>query len=499
MSSQSGQSNFGSEGSRPHSPVPDDILDDPIFVHRVESRAGNELEQEEVVFLDAMAGLAHSQINEGQAGDGSKDPINVTISGEESMEVDQPTDGAAGNSGTVSGLVEEDFEPERTPIVSPIDLDTFGPFYKEALGELIRAHKGFATHPCSGKKVSWSSSTRDKKLEEVKAASSVAYTRLLEALFYDRNVRFRATGSSEGKPPSEDSKQETPQGGFPCNCEAFHGIIAKCVVGKGHRGLCETRLNKPFVIPKLPQIQSKPIASKGTVSSKDTKEARKKSSSKDSSSQPSTSKATSKPISRLPLPSEPPREHRGRWEERDGGRGQKRKDRSSSSRGGHSKPRQQYYQDRRSPSRGSHSAQDRLHPKASGSGSVRDQGRDLPTVGQFKRLLSTAGSDVPSSSSGLMASGDVRLKQSGHDLEVQTTRYDKGKTVAVTTRQPPFSAAEGRAPSTPVIPAKNGDSCLGPDGEVDYSRIPIKPPGLPPSVRFNAFPYKGKWKVELLQ
>jgi len=50
-----------------------------------------------------------------------------------------------------------------------------------------------------------------------------------------------------------------------------------------------------------------------------------------------------------------------------------------------------------------------------------------------------------------------------------------------------------------VVPAKPGESCIGPDGQIDYARMPVKPANLPPFVTFKAWPEKGIWKVAFTQ
>ena len=49
---------------------------------------------------------------------------------------------------------------------------------------------------------------------------------------------------------------------------------------------------------------------------------------------------------------------------------------------------------------------------------------------------------------------------------------------------------------TPVVPCKHGEVALGPDGEIDFSRRPRKPPGLPEDMEMRVYVEKGCWVVQ---
>jgi hypothetical protein len=104
----------------------------------------------------------------------------------------------------------------------------------------------------------------------------------------------------------------------------------------------------------------------------------------------------------------------------------------------------------------------------------------IPSKEQFKKLMSQV--------STINTSEDIRLKQPGHGLQVvvQTSRgsqYSDAKPV------------DQAAPKDPVKPAQAGASCLTPDGQIDWARMPVRPANLPADVDFRVWPEKGKWRV----
>jgi len=464
-----------------HSPVSDSILDDDVLLSRVVQES-QRLEKEAV----RRTSSSTPSVTEGPGATASSsdNPEVVAIFRVESMEVDRSNSDVpmptVGNSPVGTGL---DSVPNMAPQGdSIIDLKNFGPRYKEALKRLVKLHEEFANKPHSGKRASWSNFTRDKKLDEVRTTCEGAYLKVLEAIYWDKNVRFKPSEvSATPKLIPEESEQSTTSSpeAFDCPCEVIHAAVVGCKAGKGHRALCEIRVNRPFVAPKkLTYVQS----SRSTNSPK-----------------PSTSAQA-----RNPPPSQ---ERRGRYEQRGRGeRGHKRKDRSASSRGGQhpqNPPNKMTYRDHRMQRDRSAShtpAQERLNRpppiSSSSSGSTRpgppsgSRSEDpIPSSEQMKRLLSKARLNPPS---GLSSNEDIRLKQPGHDVEVRhyTHDYSQGAT-------PTSNPAPG--PSSKVVPAKAGESIYGPDGEVQWERIPIRPPKLPLSVHFRSWAEDGVWKVEMTQ
>jgi hypothetical protein len=53
--------------------------------------------------------------------------------------------------------------------------------------------------------------------------------------------------------------------------------------------------------------------------------------------------------------------------------------------------------------------------------------------------------------------------------------------------------AAGSAPT----PANIGDSCYGPDGKVDWMRMPVRPDNFPANRRFGVYHRHGVWLVDM--
>jgi hypothetical protein len=137
-----------------------------------------------------------------------------------------------------------------------------------------------------------------------------------------------------------------------------------------------------------------------------------------------------------------------------------------------------YYQDRPSTSTGS--IADRLGtPKRAGV-KTSSSSSTVPTKKQFQDLMSSAGSDV-------------RLKDPNHGLQVQVTEYrtSGGTTSASTTTVTP-------GPSKTVARANHGDLAVGPDGKVDYNRMPQRPADLPGHIDFRVVVENKRWRCEFV-
>ena len=94
---------------------------------------------------------------------------------------------------------------------------------------------------------------------------------------------------------------------------------------------------------------------------------------------------------------------------------------------------------------------------------------------------------------------DVRLQNPSSTLQVQTTTYSRDGTVVEQVQHPGASQPTTSKPETVVVPAQHGDLAIGPDGKVDYRRMPQRPDYLPANVQFKATVVKNRWNVELLQ
>jgi hypothetical protein len=84
--------------------------------------------------------------------------------------------------------------------------------------------------------------------------------------------------------------------------------------------------------------------------------------------------------------------------------------------------------------------------------------------------------------------GDIRLKTPGHGLQEKIICGPGSSSTA-----PPAT------PTKKVTPAQPGESCLDAEGNIDWARIPVRPPGLPSTVTFRAWPAKGVWRADFIQ
>lgn len=148
-----------------------------------------------------------------------------------------------------------------------------------------------------------------------------------------------------------------------------------------------------------------------------------------------------------------------------------------------SEPR--FYQDRwmqPPPSTSAQAGAKQSVPKPSVSASATSTSAStstIPSVEQFKSLMS-------------MANSDIRLRNPTPGFQVQVTTHSQGSEV---TEQ----MVHARKEPPKVKQDEHGDVAVGPDGRVDYSRIPRRPPGLPDDVDFQVNVEKGRWYVRMVE
>jgi hypothetical protein len=350
----------------------------------------------------------------------------------------------------VPPLVEEGVKVKTVPFVKTemgyiertIDTRAFGTFYHAALNDLLKIHAGFAHHESGAKRVAWSRTMQENKMDEVRRKSKEAYDNLIAAIFLDRNVKFRQNKKAEDSPAFVAPTPLVPPEPETCACVAVHAAISMCPKADKHVSLCESVTQKykrdiPFLVPK--STFAEVLAERRTL---------------------------------LPVPTPKPtttqvREERGRWVHR--GRGGKRRARSiSSTQRQPPKPQEQPQPStsgyRPKPKRGRYVYYQDTRPQPQ---TQQQQQKQLPAhvpfrppqnqIDFFKNLMATA--------------GDVRLKAAGHNLQTQTIDLSD-KRPAETISKPPDTAvpsisAQTVAPST--LPARTPG----------FGQLPPMPTNLP--------------------
>jgi len=342
-----------------------------------------------------------------------------------------------------------------------IEVTGFGPHVIGALNDFINTLSKHAVHRKMSIPKAWPPSLRAKKTAEMKQAWDDDITKLVDACFFDRNIRYRdAEPSPSGGcstlttlVESEQSTTSSPEASK-CACAAIHASILTCPAGQGHRALCETILKKSnqskkkLVYTEAPEAQAKQRADR----------------------------------SRSPIPSTSGT-RQGRRGRREQGRGNGNKRKNHSSVRSKSPPRKEargrggrdhrYYQDKRDSSSGS------APPAAT---STTSPGKDtIPSAAQFKSLMSKAVRSFDTST-------DIRLRTPGHGLQEATI---PSTSEFLATTKTPSTASTGQA--------QVGDSCYRADGKVDWGRIPRRPKDLPADLKFDVHPRGGVWMVDLGQ
>lgn len=415
-----------------------------------------------------------AQVVSEASGTASPKPIDTNPS-EASVTEPMDVDKAGGDALVV--MTATDTAPLSDDKVS---LEGFGPHTREALKNFITLLRGQTSHRMMGKVTYWNEATRMRKREEVRMVSDDLYAEVIDSIFLDRNVRFKELSPlmTVGATKTEHPVKAHTSDPLGCACRAIHASVvasmASCRVGQGHKDLCEV---KPFKIPKRPRTET--VAPAPSPQPK--------------VCPPQVNTSTSAHTARDPSPRGGSQGRGGRRDSRREQRGRKRKDRSSSSSHqsqkesrrevqGHFKTpaEYKYYSDR--------APRQPPPPKSRPSATTSRAPETVPSVEQFKRLLSKAGSTpasaprAPPSRQPLGSpSEDIRLRQPGHTLQTQTRVYG-----------PP---AATHTASSGITPAVEGESCLKSDGTVDWARIPVRPSELPKDVEFRPHPVDGVWKI----
>jgi len=403
----------------------------------------------------------------------SEDVLNIEPS-EAEMEVDKTGSDvhmktvantpAPSHPGTVSESSPENGEFK-------LNLDGFGVHYLKALNDVLKVHRSFTGVDKIPKSVSWSPTVRQKKTNHVKNVSEQAYTKLIEALFLDRNVRFRGADGPQTQPPptkmpSEQSTTSSPES-FPCSCEAIHRSILACKVGKGHSQLCEEHCRKNATAISRRLSYSDAVASSPM-------------------SRPRS--PYRQPPPQFHVPSKTPGDRSGRYEDR--GRG--KRSRSSSGLGSRHQPpkrdaredisaRQESYQHRRTSSYQSSERTTRPGTSKPSMPETKSPPKDtIPSASQFAALMSGGNTDI-------------RLRDPTSGIKEQRITYSKDK---VTTEE---VVREPKKPEVPPVRMdQHGDVAVGPDGRIAYHRMPRRPEGLPEDVEYRVTVEKGCWCCQMI-
>jgi len=504
------------EGRIPPSPASISLLeDDPTGAEVARMRALEEAQSSSTSTQGVTEGPGVSGGSGSDDRPASRNRDEEVVARVSSMDVDHST---ASDIPMVTTVNTSSSGPESSPGFEM--LSGFGPKFREALGGLLKTLERFASHPNSRSQISWSNGMRDRKIKEVQMALETPSLQLIESLFKDRNVLFKSTVNTT-KPDAiiEDTEENSPTKDLECPCVVIHAAVASCRHGKGHKDLCVKNSNprgKESAVKKL----SYPVSR--------------------------ASESGHSPRSPTFTSDTRPGAFRGRGRSR----GHKRPERSQSSHRGQASRDSSTGPSRNKLTYGQHKAkmhkdQDppaRVSSSRPGTktGPVTDARlKTIPSAEQLRKLMARAGT----TSRGLSRNEDIRIGQPG----INVVQYGDETTEKEATRSSTRSSPERRRSPTPSTsstssrfkkperpppssrssstsrastsstaerpvdwsqvpvrtrkgPAKIGESCIGPDGEIEWHRLPARPLGLPLGITFNARPGPdGKWIADVPQ
>ena len=387
-----------------------------------------------------------------------------------------------------------------------VNTTDFGMFFHESLEGLLKVLRPF-TEPQADEKdepkpIKISPGMKERKVEEMRKISEKEITRLLSAILLDRGLKFRtknrnkkvesgesiANKSDEVKSPEITSKEilsasssATP---LTCCCSAMHDLIMNCPVGGvRHRALCAAETEKgrkrkhsespapkqtPAVTVK-PESASVPFDSvKRETSGRGRGQTRGKRSRGNegsvfsrgghrggSTSSSDYSRSYAQVVKESPGPSRPRLHDEGqeRWSREDQAKfGKQRKE---------SPTLEKLKEVQRLQKLGLVPlATNKKQPSATITSAPSSD--NIPSTGQFKKLLSNAGHDSASSTS---FPGPSNLP---------------------------------RIPKFPVR-GKHGDKAVDNQGKILWSQMPLKPLDFPPNAKFEVTVENGCWNVKYVQ
>jgi hypothetical protein len=436
------------EHSKDAQDVPlDELLEDPIFQPTVPKAVSqSRLLEEEGNNSGPGSGPSSSPpvVTEGPGATprSSSAASSVEVVGPvekvESMEVDK-----SASDVPMTSRVPSDEEPQSDASPVIMELVGFGPHVIEALNKFHQTLAKHAVHRRMGIPKVWSKTIRTKKTEEMKKAWAGDINSLIDACFIDRNITFKEDESIPStQAPSEQSTTSSPEASK-CPCAVIHAALLSCPVGRGHRELCEVSIKKPFAKAKkkLTYTEASKTGKKGARSKSPVQSSSEAQSSRggrrDTRRDFGANKRRNQSHNRSLSP--PRKDARGY-----GGRSQ-------------------YYQDFQSVPR----------PTTSAAAAPRPSADTIPSAAQFRSLMSIQPGD------------DIRLRQPGHGLQVQTFNMSDRPQPVV---QPPE-----------VTRAQLGQPCVDSHGNIEWHRMPLIPPGLPAGIQFKAYPHKGHWRADFVQ
>jgi hypothetical protein len=367
-------------------------------------------------------------------------------------------------------MLDEDEEEEEARHVSQpstnssssLDLTGFGEHFKATLQRFVNEMRPLAgLKDPNAKEKTFSHLAKVKMIDDVKKVSQPIFEELHVALFKDKKIFF--------KEQEVKTLSFTFSAGHQCPCEMVHMAVLQCPhYANGHVGFCkaatekeEMRVYQKYMMPRGTQTDRFITATPRTIT-------------------PSTSSATESIRSRSPSRSSvgsnsskeraPPT---GRGFIRGGGRG--RQPQSSNNRRGRDSNN-----NRRGGSRGNSDNRDRSRSEFSRDNRRRSRSRE------FKRPSQPA---------------QERLREERRRMEEPANRQRAERAAEIAKKEADKISAALTSTSSAADPgpsrrAKAGESALGPDGQVDYSRAPlvIPPEGMKVVVSVKA----NKWDVQLM-
>ena len=339
----------------------------------------------------------------------------------------------------------------------PIDTSQFGRNYHLALAKLLQIHSQFTHTGEFTKTVTWSAKIRNTRMEEIRQKSEEAYDELIQSIFLDRNIRFRMKSGESSEslspptqtpkapvkgPSTEYSTTSSPETlKFACICESVHSAIFNCANAHAHKSLCEkTHKTYAAVAAKCSNTNTNTGVSNTRRVLLDTPKA--------------------PPVTHYPSTSS---DDLSRSRNITQNQHQTRKDTRSRSPYNRNTPpnkKETAYQKHK------REARERELKVLKAQNDVKNGLIPLNSC-YTKTKITTPTQNIPTSS----------------QIAKLMTDLGAGKPSLIT---PPLPTRQ---------PAQHGDCALGPDGQVDFSRMPEPPPNMPSDLTFEVRVESNKWHV----
>ena len=346
-----------------------------------------------------------------------------------------------------------------------INTKPFGEHYHLALDKLLKIHAEFAHAGEFTKSTTWSLKIGKTRMDEVRQKSVEAYDELIQALFLDRKIKFRARSgeSSESQtsptPPTQTTPtQQAPAKGpsteysttsspetlkFACICESVHSAIFQCANAHAHKYLCEKKSYASVVGASNKQQQqhvpagrrvllATPVTTQPSTSPEELSRSRPITHQKTHKNQPNNTRRDTRSRSPNKRPSDLPKETGYQKHKREARERELKLAEAQRKQKEVSNPLQS-------------------NPKTQTSNTPIS---NLPTSAQIAKLMTDLGAGSKSCSS------------------------------------PPPPTRQ---------PGKHGESALGPDGQVDFSRMPEPPPNMPDDLSFEVRVEANRWHVTFVK